>query len=331
MNEIQEEKNSLKQEILELENKKISIIEHKNNISAILSEMEKDKKYIDKNLADDEIICPVCGSIHKNSISNRYAFEMDIMLCSEELKSCNTSLAKIDSQIKNVKKQINEFVRKEEPLRKTLSTKRKEIELRDVLISSGVNALLQKARNDILVIQDKIKQADEKLNEIQSKLNSYKEHSQEITSIFNTKINIYINALSITDVTLMEEKRIGYHIKADGSDLPKAVLAYTLAYYDLIWANDDSIVFPLVIDTMLQQEQSTESIKNIFNTLLNRTQKNAQIIIATTNTHGIKFDGKKYAFLKKGSLLNEDDYKTVENTYIDNLSVLADYGVNPVQ
>ena len=330
LNTIQKEKNNLKQKLLKLENKKIEITERKNNISSILSDMEKDKKYADKHLTDDKIICPVCGTIHKNSISNRYAFEMDIVMCIEELKSCNKTIVKINNQIIETKQQIDEFVTSEKPLQQLLSSKRNDIELRDVLISNGVNALLVKAREDTLAINEEIEKLNKILDDIQTKLDSYKEYAEMITREFNTRINIYINSLSITDVTLAEEKKIGYSIKADGSDLPKVVLAYTLAYYDLIRKNNDAIIFPLVIDTMLQQEQSTESIKSIFDTLLNKTPKDSQIIMATTNTHNIEFSGKKHKFLIKRGLLNEKDYGLIENAFIKNLSILSEYGIDTV-
>lgn len=330
LNKIQKEKCILKQKLLEVENKKIETITRKENISHILSDMQKDKEYANKNLTNDDIICPVCGTIHKNSISNRYAFEMDIVLCSEELNQCNATIVKLDKDIEDINNQIQKFVERELPMQNALSSKRSEIELRDVLISNGVNALLGKARDDTYEINKQIQAIDKRLADIQSKLNSYNDCAGEVTRLFNTRINLYISALSITDVTLEEEKKIGHSIKADGSDLPKAVLAYTLAYYDLIRKNTYVPTFPLVIDTMLQQEQSTESIKSIFNTLLNKIPEDAQVIIAATNTHGITLKGKKHTFLKEHGLLNEGDYNIVEQTFINKLSKLSDYGISPI-
>lgn len=323
LDNVHNEKERVKSKLLSEYNQSTEIKDSLENIYSILIDLEKDQRYMDKSFENEVIVCPICGTEHKNTITTRYLFLLDIEECNDKVREFKSQLARCTKNIENLEKEISMLAQKEIHITKILQKKKDKIELKDVLVSHGINALISRLTKDAGKLQNDIEKDKVKLSEIDKKLRVYKQIEEEIAASFNQYINTNVAALGISDVEFDEVKKVGSIVAGGGSDLSKIVLAYTMAYYKLIAHNEDAVVFPLVIDTMLQQEQSTESISDIFKVVLDNQPDGSQMILATTNTHGARITGKVYSFLDKRAVLSEDDYLLIEKEYIHYLALLA--------
>ena len=272
------------------------------------------------------VSCPTCGTILKNTLSTRYLMNLDVEECEEKIEKYTSQITKVNKEIDDLESKMKNLNKDFQGISVILNRKRNTIKLQDALISFGIKDYLVKLNTDIekLIVDNDSK--NEEIKKITKNLKQIEKKSSKIKDAFNTNINLYISNLGITDIEISKKKKIGEIINSGGSDLARATLGYVFSYFNLIVNNDQAVIFPIVIDTPLQQEQSTESTEEVFNLLLDNAPKEAQVIVATTNTYGRDNEGKKYSFLKKQSVLNEEDYRKCEQQYFKYLSLLS--GVN---
>lgn len=326
LNSIQEEKQIYKEKLLKKNNEKLELTFSLNNIQEVLKELNKDVDFINCNIKDNVVSCPTCGTILKNTLSTRYLMNLDVEECEEKIEKYTSQITKVNKEIDDLESKMKNLNKDFQGISVILNRKRNTIKLQDALISFGIKDYLVKLNTDIekLIVDNDSK--NEEIKKITKNLKQIEKKSSKIKDAFNTNINLYISNLGITDIEISKKKKIGEIINSGGSDLARATLGYVFSYFNLIVNNDQAVIFPIVIDTPLQQEQSTESTEEVFNLLLDNAPKEAQVIVATTNTYGRDNEGKKYSFLKKQSVLNEEDYRKCEQQYFKYLSLLS--GVN---
>lgn len=324
INSIQEEKEIYKDKLLKKNNEKIDLTISLNNIKEVVEELNKDMDFVNKNVNEDIISCPTCGTKLKNTLSIRYLMNLDIEECEEKIEKYITLINNKKREIYELEQEMKNLNEEYEEISTILNRQRKKIKLKDALISFGIKDYMAKLDLDMNKLIEENDNRNETIKDINKQLRRIEKKSSEIKESFNSNINMYISKLGITDIELSKTKKIGELINSGGSDLARATLGYVFSYFNLISNNKQAVIFPIVIDTPLQQEQSTESMDEVFNLLLDNAPKEAQVIVATTNTYGREIQGKKYEFLKKQSVLNEEDYNKCEEYYFKYLSILAD-------
>lgn len=324
LNNFQEQKEQYRDILLDKYNKKLEVLSSLENVKIVIGELEKDVNFINKNIHDEVIYCPTCGVEHQNTMSTKYMLYLDIEECQDKIAQYNAILNKLEKEINDIEDNMQQLSKKAQRISEILNKKRDAIQLRDVLVAHGIKEYITDLTQDIRKLSEEIDKENERISKLKTKIRQIENSSKIIKESFNSYINTYITKLGISDISIDEIKNIGEIVKSGGSDLSRAILGYIFAYFKLIEANKDAIIFPIVIDTPLQQEQSTESTDNIFDLLLDNQPENAQLIIATTSTHGKKVNGVKYEFLIKQGVLNDNDYIECEKEYLHYLAILAE-------
>jgi hypothetical protein len=106
-------------------------------------------------------------------------------------------------------------------------------------------------------------------------------------------------------------KRIDCTISETGSDLPRALLAYYLAFIHTMRSSTQSLLCPLIIDTPVQQDQDATNAARMIDMCLNGAPADTQIILGTVGLHGVQYAGSTIGTENKYRLLNKSDYQEV--------------------
>jgi hypothetical protein len=101
-------------------------------------------------------------------------------------------------------------------------------------------------------------------------------------------------------------------IKDTGSDQPRAILAYDLAFLSTIEKFSSSIMAPIVIDSPNQQDQDAKNAKAMISLIFSELPENGQLILGTVSLHGEKVAGKLIRLNDKLRLLKKQNYKSVD-------------------
>jgi len=104
------------------------------------------------------------------------------------------------------------------------------------------------------------------------------------------------------------------NIKEQGSNLPRALLAYYFAFLHIMDKYSTSTFCPIVIDSPNQQEQDSENLKAIMNFINQNQPENSQLILSLVEDIETTFDKDTlYLENEKYSLLKADFYDEVYN------------------
>lgn len=97
-------------------------------------------------------------------------------------------------------------------------------------------------------------------------------------------------------------------VKSQGSDTPRALLAY---YYAILFTSKEFTnlpLFPLIIDSPNQQDQDEKNRNKIIKFIFENTPKDYQLILGTVDLHGFEYQGHTISPSTKLKLLNTEEY-----------------------
>lgn len=319
LNKIQNKKEKLKENLVKLNNQKSEIILSIKNNTNILKDLEEDEKYIKTHANNDSIQCPICATMHSNNSAIKYIFNLDIENCQKDVNDLIKARNTKTKDIEKIELDMKVLCKKEKQINSLLNRKKKTIKLRDVLVSQGIHEIIKDFQKKQSNCDKVIGEKDADTKQIDSELKIYEQKQKEANDEFIKIMKKFIIKLGITDI---EPKKIGEKNQAGGSDLPLGMLAYTLAYYKMLYKNKDAIVMPLVLDTIVQQDPSPTNILKMFNLLIEELPSDCQLILSTTNLYNIDFKTEPYRFTNKRKVLEKDDYEMVKDEYFNFLKLI---------
>ncbi|MDD2673780.1 MAG: hypothetical protein PHF81_02765 [Flavobacterium sp.] len=328
LKDLQENQEKLLNELTQLQIDKVYLEQQCLISQKIVLELDKDYKFSIENIEGDELECPLCGTIHENSIINRTSIMTDKFQANNQfedlsiaLLTANRKIAINDSKLQTARAKINEINSKY-----TIIEDEQTINFAQIIESIAGNSIKQN------VIEDK----NLKLIEIDSLLKDIKgigkeqtgllttEEIEEINNSFVLIFESYIKLLGADAVNsssinspLDYNKVITEGGAAEGS---RAILAYYLSIFSLVEKYGNEVKCALVIDTPNQQEQSEMNYYKIINLLTNNISEETQIILcAMENEHLKEFrDKAKIIILNEKKLLLPELYEQVKKEFNNN-------------
>lgn len=294
-------------------------LEHQKNISEkIIKELDDDYKFTIEYLPDDEVVCPLCGVVHENSIINRASILTDKQQAESQLeniqndldKTCK-SLVKNKIEIEKVRSAIDvinsKYVLHDE--------EDKEIPLVSYIDAFAVSSVQLKVEGTKIEKAAEIKLLEGDISDIKKEQKELytKEDIELINNTFQTTLQSFVSIIDAEAVNLSEvNSPTDYNkiVKEGGAaDGTRAVLAYYLAVYSIIEKFGNEVLAPMVIDTPNQQEQSLSNYDKIVDLIINHLPKNTQIILCAMDNDILKpFKDKAHIIrLKKATRLLDGD------------------------
>lgn len=273
----------------------------------------------------EEIPCPTCGTIHLNNFSNRFAILEDREACFEFLADGQQKIRDLSVRVGTVQVAMREADSTIEEIRGILSEQRGEVTLRDVIETEGRRAAAGLFADQIKELEDKIGQLSIQITDIDKKLADLKDpkRRERIEAFYAGRMVDYLKRLNAVDIDYDAAGKIVGTVVETGSEHPRALLAYVLAFFDTVWEHTSSFAAPMVIDSPVQQEQDATNAPAIIKLILDVLPDGAQAVLGTVSLHGNAVNhGDIIMLTDKSSALSSKEYPVLFNkmrAYIDKM------------
>lgn len=305
----------------ELESARSNLVAQLQLVVRAIQELEADYQFSVEMIEGDCLECPLCGTVHDNSLVNRTnllidqqktvelreQLTFDLSIVEKRLATEAQELADVRTKIDNLTKKVVEL-RTSSPDGESLFT---NIAMKTV--HEKVSTVID--RNSVQA--SKHRETIKSQKSVQRKLLSKKDR-ESLDTFFQQTIGSYFEKLIIRDVPLNGidtpldySKIFGAGGAADGA---RAILAYYLTILKMILRSKQEMVFPLVIDTPNQQEQSDKNYDKIVKYLDSEISSKTQVVLcAMENPHLSEYKKEcQVISLKKDKLLNKNLYLELE-------------------
>ncbi|MEI7267164.1 hypothetical protein [Pectobacterium versatile] len=267
---------------------KIDVVEVDSQIKlarSIIIELDKDYIFSVENMNEGSIECPICGTIHENSISRRSSILIDKEVAKRQLDLLLEEKSQLQKSLLQLAEELSGF---QEKLKNTQaafesSNSKSFYDFTTNSFDKQVESIVEKKSADLVTKELKergLKKAQKNLITNEQK-NKIKEDFVNTFFKYITKLKVNIDASLIKSP--LDYKKI-YEVGGAAEDT-RAVLGYYLALYEHISNHCQEVVAPLIIDTPNQQEQSTENYNKIVEALTRGIDDNNQYVICAMQ-HG---------------------------------------------
>lgn len=301
-------------------------LEHQKTFAEyLIKELDDDYVFSVENLKDDNVECPLCGTIHENSIIERASILADKEQAIKQLDDINSRLASIKSKIEKQRSESEKIKTKIDFINSKYRLKddSKEVPLNSVIESFAYQAIdknINNTKKDKLSKINDSKEIQKSIKKDQKNLLTA-ERKTEIDDSFIDLITTYMKILDVEEVNLSNVKTpLDYNkiIKEGGAaEGTRSILAYYLAVFSLVDIYGEILKAPLIIDTPNQQEQSDINYENIIKLITTKIPDDEQVILCAMENEVLNDFKKKshIIVLNKQKLLDESKYKEIKTIF----------------
>lgn len=325
LNELSTRQEELFHKLVKYESEK-AYYEHQKDIAeSIINELEDDYQFAVENLPTDEIECPLCGTIHENSVFNRASILTDKLQAESQLQTISDTLSRLYNGLSNAKNELNKVKEKINAINEkyTIEEESGSVELVDIIDSFASNSIQKKVienRNINVVAHSESEKKIKKLNAQKKEIIS-PEHKDLIDTSFFDYLSRYVQLLEAEGINLSEIKSPRHFNKlfneGGAADGIRAALAFYISIYSMSAQFCDQVISSLLIDTPNQQEQSEKNYDKVIEFLLKEIPEDRQIILAAMDNPQLKSfkDNARVILLDDKKLLSEEKYLEVKNEF----------------
>lgn len=300
LNLIVDKESLYKEKMLELKSQ-VSLIDKQIVLAEkTRNNLSKDLEYAEK--LNEEIECPLCGTIHKNDFSQKYAIAQDENRCYELMLSLKQDRGRIESEIQRARNEVREITKEKARIEEILTYKKGEIKFRDYIDNIGEKKLIQSIKLELDEINKVIEIYNEDIKNIEDSMKKYtdKQRKDEIERCYMTLMTDYLYKLNVNMLQQEDYQSISCTIKENGSDLSRALLAYYYSILHVMRKYSSTYDSPIVIDSPLQDEQSEENRKRILEFIRDKRPDDSQLILSCMAIDGMKYDDETNELILNG-------------------------------
>ncbi|MBB4097475.1 hypothetical protein [Sphingomonas kyeonggiensis] len=311
LNELRAIYEGVKHKISELQSRRAVLVEEIEIARVALAELDADVKFT-QSLADAQVVCPTCNTVHENDFANRFNLISDADACRGFLASARHSLIEVEADVARQMASLRSYSDRIGSIDALLEERRGEVKLRDVLKDESermVDATIaaERAVIDGGIVEWQIKE-DEAAKRM--KAHSSAKRKAEIVAFYTKKLSAFAVELGVT-FGAAAKKSVSPKINETGSYGPRAILAYHFALLHTIREYTTSCLCPIILDTPLQQDQDEKNAAAIIAFALKNRPRDMQLVLGTVSLHGAAYDGHVINPQVKESLLREDEFEAV--------------------
>ncbi|WP_431065725.1 hypothetical protein [Methylotuvimicrobium sp.] len=311
---LKNKENECRENLIKQKNKEVFIDNEIALVSKSIREINKDYEHSLNDL-EREITCPTCNAIYENSMVSRFGLLEDIDTCRSLLSDYLEEKKKIAKEVAKLENQLNLQIAKVREITSILNEKKGKVRLKDLIqneSSKQVKEIFNRSQSNYSIQIGEIEEQKYSLENDRSKLNN-KERQHSIIRRFNTLIDLFLIKLNVHTINSDEFSDIPLSVKSQGSDTPRALLAY---YYAILFTSKEFTslpLFPLVIDSPNQQDQDAINRNKIIKFIFDNTPDDYQLILGTVDLHGIEYDGHIISPTNRLKLLDKDEFEDSYN------------------
>lgn len=311
---LKNKENEYRKNLVKQKNKEVFVDNEIALVSKSIRAINKDYEHSLNDL-DGEITCPTCNATYENSMVSRFGLLEDADTCRSLLSDYLEDKKKISKEVAKLESQLNLQVAKVREITSLLNEKKGKVRLKDLIQNESSKQVREIFNHSQSSYRTRIFEIEEKKSVFESdrsKLNN-KERKGLIVSRFNALIDQFLIKLNVHTLNSKGFSDIPLSVKSQGSDTPRALLAY---YYAVLFTSKEFTslpIFPLVIDSPNQQDQDDTNRNKIINFIFNNTPSDYQLILGTVDLHGVDYDGHTISPMTKLGLLDRDEFEESYN------------------
>ncbi len=307
---------SLKKEIFHKEEKvnillnNITILQQEINYTKnIIKEAEKDYHF--SKTLENEIICPTCGTVHKNDLQEKLAIISDIDQSNYLLHSLRTETKNLITEKNEINTQLLSLQSELKILEQEFFKNEENISYVNEIKLTGKNELIKENQMEIKNMEEILGKKLISCTNIQESLDHIESKKRKalITNLIKDKFNLLAKSLDFkSDGIPFRVYKPVLRNSNLGSNGPRAILAYYSALY---LYNLDRADYPFkifVIDTPNQQGQDYKNLEKIDTALKLLTSEKGQVILGSERLTGLEKYSNVVNLMTKYKCLNHDDY-----------------------
>lgn len=320
-NELRKTEEQLRDEMVEIENHRVRISRHIEITELAAKELGKDFSYAAEDL-DDDVECPTCGAHYENSFAERFKIAADEDHMRSLLVQLNTEQDACVDEMQKKQELVQSVVGQIAQINELLGVQQGEVQLKDVLRSEGKKEVRTVLRSELNELNRKIGEADSTIQDAESEMRKLtkKARTAEIKTYYQDRMSVHLSFLNVTELGEDSYKHVHSKIKENGSDGPRALLAFYFAILKTIEKYSTTTKCPILIDSPNQQDQDEANRKAIMNFIKAQRPDDAQMIVGLVNDEGIELGGDVIELTDERQLLQADEYDDVAEflrPYID--------------
>lgn len=302
-----------------------SYLEQQKAISErIIDELEKDYLFAVENV-DNTIECPLCGTIHENSIVYRSSILVDKKQAKNQLEKIEKCLDKVNNTISNINNKLTTVRNKITSINaKYITINDSQVSLNNIIENIAGNSIKDLAISDkeemIITKTSLDKDVRNLTKEIKGLIT--KEDAEKISNSFVAILTKYVEIFGAESINFAEIKSpLDYSkiIKEGGAaEGTRAILAYYLAIFTMVTKFGSEVVAPLIIDTPRQQEQSDFNYEKIVSFLTTNVSSEVQILLCAMDNPILESfkENANIIILDNTKLLSAKMYEEVRKEFL---------------
>lgn len=289
------------------------------------NELEEDYKFAVESIPTDHLECPLCSTLHDNSLPSRALLlsEKDSLLdeaklIASKIEENKILLLELNENTKFATSEIERINRKyimgNDDGKKNLI-----IQVINSISTENVSRSIQgKIDSEDLKIS-KASSSIVELKKDQKKLLSNKD-KDHLNSFFMSRLLENIEALGATGINLSKVKSPTDYkqlIGGGAAEATRGILAYQLSILEQIYSAETCIVPPFIIDTPNQQEQAGHRYETVIKEIMSSVPQDFQVILCAMENDALKEfkNNANVIELNSDKLLNELQYDSLRAEY----------------
>lgn len=283
-------------------------------------ELENDYTFSVECVEGDTLQCPLCGTLHDNSLASRASILADkveaqrqVELLRVKIATLEKKVAKSQEKLDQVRTQIATINKKYAPRLEATQQQGSEFSFVDALASQAVQKRVQHTREAKSIVIREITNTNRVLRKEQKKLLT-KDEIEDLDAFFKAKLANHVDDLRAAGVNLGPVESPLDYKKLYGSggaaESTRGMLAYHMAVIQQTHQAQNESMAPIVIDTPNQQEQADFNYGRILQFLFKAMPLDAQFILCAMNRKEIEnFKASANVItLDEGKLLTRKKY-----------------------
>lgn len=278
---------SIKAEMAVYENETY-IDQHKLRIvEQNLEETEKDIKFAMEQ--ENELICPTCGAVYSNGLTEQMGISSDYAHCEKLKVELTEKIFATSSRLIGLKTKYTQISNELQSVEQKIQKSQELLSYSSYYRNKGQYEIYETCKQQLDILQQeidsiifKIAKLDESMNEMKSE-----KRAKEIRNKIEAYCRTLADTINIPD-TFIGLRDFVQKIDHTGSETPRLVYMYqsALYLYNLDRANSPFNFF--VIDTPNQQGQDSDNLAGIFNALELIMSNKGQVIVGSERETGLE-------------------------------------------
>lgn len=275
-------------------------------------ELQRDYDFATFQVPGEALDCPLCGQHYENSFAQRFSLASNQQRCSEIASDVRTDIDRARKEEERAKAEVVRVEAQARRVRDVLAKSRDGTTLDDVVRSAGRRELRSAFSKELETLEATLGEIESKIEEARVRMARFDDPQRQDTILeyYREQMRTGLQAMQVFDVPANHYKKLVPSIRAQGSEKPRAVLAYFMAFLRVTVEHADHALAPVVIDSPNQQDQDPANLAGMLSFIRQRHPESLQLILAAVDA-GHAADGAAVITLdEKYGLLNEKAYTT---------------------